>query len=33
MADVFEARGDLTAARERLWRLIDSTPSLDWLWA
>jgi protein gp37 len=31
MADVFEARGDLTAARERLWRLIDSTPSLDWL--
>jgi protein gp37 len=31
MADVFENRKDLNAARERLWRLIEATPHLDWL--
>jgi protein gp37 len=31
MADVFEDRRDLDAARDRLWRLIDDTPWLDWL--
>jgi protein gp37 len=31
MADVFEDRPDLDDARERLWRLIESTPHLDWL--
>ncbi|MBF0422774.1 MAG: phage Gp37/Gp68 family protein [Magnetococcales bacterium] len=31
MADVFEARQDLDSWRERLWRLIDATPWLDWL--
>jgi protein gp37 len=31
MADVFEDRADLSAPRERLWRLIAQTPNLDWL--
>jgi protein gp37 len=31
MSDVFEARSDLIPHRERLWRLIDTTPFLDWL--
>ena len=31
MADVFEDRRDLDHLRQRLWRLIDQTPSLDWL--
>ena len=31
MADVFEARADLHPWRERLWTLIEQTPSLDWL--
>lgn len=31
MADVFENRRDLDVWRERLWNLIDATPSLDWL--
>jgi protein gp37 len=31
MADVFEARADLDPWRERLWPLIEATPSLDWL--
>ena len=31
MADVFEARGELDPHRERLWRLIEATPHLDWL--
>lgn len=31
MADVFEDRPDLVAPRRRLFDLIDSTPSLDWL--
>jgi protein gp37 len=31
MADVFEDRRDLDASRERLWRLIEITPRLDWL--
>jgi protein gp37 len=31
MGDVFEHRTDLDPARERLWHLIESTPSLDWL--
>lgn len=31
MADVFENRDDLGEPRERLWRLIASTPNLDWL--
>lgn len=31
LADVFEDRPDLVAPRERLWRLIEQTPNLDWL--
>jgi protein gp37 len=31
MADVFERRSDLTEHREKLWRLIENTPWLDWL--
>ena len=31
MADVFEDREDLIPHRERLFDLIDDTPSLDWL--
>jgi protein gp37 len=31
MADVFENRRDLDARREKLWRVIEETPSLDWL--
>ena len=31
MADVFEDRRDLDDKRERIWRLIDATPNLDWL--
>jgi protein gp37 len=31
MADVFESRADLDTQRERLWQLIQDTPSLDWL--
>lgn len=31
MADVFEDRTDLAEPRERLFRLIEATPSLDWL--
>lgn len=31
MADVFEGRRDLDPYRERLWNLIDVTPSLVWL--
>lgn len=31
MADVFEDRRDLDAARARLWKLIEATPNLDWL--
>ena len=31
MADVFERRADLNHERERLWKLIESTPNLDWL--
>jgi len=31
MADVFELRSDLDEWREKLWGLINETPSLDWL--
>jgi len=31
MADVFENRRELDLHRERLWRLIEVTPQLDWL--
>jgi protein gp37 len=31
MADVFEDRRDLDGNRERLWKLIEATPQLDWL--
>ncbi len=31
MADVFEDREELNASRERLWKLIEATPQLDWL--
>jgi protein gp37 len=31
MADVFEVRAELNEWRERLWPLIENTPSLDWL--
>lgn len=31
MADVFEARKELTVWRNRLWQLIGRTPWLDWL--
>lgn len=31
MADVFERRAELDATRQRLWALIEATPSLTWL--
>ena len=31
MADVFEDRRDLDPERDKLWRLIENTPNLDWL--
>ena len=31
MADVFEDNSALDAEREKLWRLIETTPMLDWL--
>jgi protein gp37 len=31
MADVFEGHPDLDQPRARLWKLIQETPSLDWL--
>jgi protein gp37 len=31
MADVFERRAELNQQRERLWKLIEATPMLDWL--
>lgn len=31
MADVFERRSELHPWRERLWRIIEQTSSLDWL--
>lgn len=31
MCDVFEDRRDLDPIRERLWKMIDQTPHLDWL--
>lgn len=31
VADVFEDHPDVEDARERLWRLIDETPNLEWL--
>jgi protein gp37 len=31
MSDVFEPRTDLDLWREKLWRLIEMTPDLDWL--
>lgn len=31
MADVFEGKRDQAVLRTRLWRLIEQTPSLDWL--
>lgn len=31
MADVFERRAEFHPWRERLWNLIEATPSLDWL--
>lgn len=31
MADVFERRSELGKWRERLWKLIEQTPALDWL--
>jgi protein gp37 len=31
MADVFEYRAELNPWREKLWDLIEATPSLDWL--
>lgn len=31
MADVFERRSELDTPRERLWKLIEDTPALDWL--
>jgi protein gp37 len=31
MADVFESRSELTDEREKLWTLVEATPSLDWL--
>lgn len=31
LADVFEGRADLDGNRARLWKLIESTPALDWL--
>jgi protein gp37 len=31
LSDVFEGRKDLDPHRERLWKLMEATPSLDWL--
>ena len=31
MADVFERKSELSPERDRLWRLIEKTTSLDWL--
>jgi protein gp37 len=31
MADVFERRAELHFHRERLWKLVEATPWLDWL--
>lgn len=31
MADVFERRAELKLWRERLWKLIEESPALDWL--
>ncbi len=31
MSDVFEDRRDLDNERSKLWKLIEATPSLDWL--
>lgn len=31
MADVFERRAELHEWRNRLWKIIEQTPSLDWL--
>jgi protein gp37 len=31
MADVYEDRRDLDLHRQRLWKLIEATPHLDWL--
>lgn len=31
LADVFEDRPELIEPRERLWKLIEATPNLDWL--
>jgi len=31
MADVFEDRPELEPERQKLWKLVDETPSLDWL--
>lgn len=31
MADVFESRSELEDEREKLWTLVQATPSLDWL--
>lgn len=31
MCDIFEGRSDLDVHRERLWRLVEETPNLDWL--
>ncbi len=31
MSDVFEDRSDLDPHRHRLWKLIESTPNLDWM--
>ena len=31
MADVFEEHPEVVESRDRLWKLIEATPSLDWL--
>lgn len=31
MSDVFEDRPDLEEPRQRLWKLIEETPALDWM--
>lgn len=31
MADIFEGRKEQAPLRERVWRLVDQTPNLDWL--
>jgi len=31
MADVYEDRADLLSERQKLWKIIELTPSLDWL--